>query len=53
MTKKELINELHQNGEFWANESYKKEYLESYLKGIKKAKKMPIEELAKFIGFEG
>ena len=49
MTKRELIDELHKNGEFWANETYSKKELENYLKGLERARNMSIEELAAYI----
>lgn len=49
MTKRELIEELHKNGEFWANETCSKKELEDYLKGLNRAKSLSLEELAKYI----
>ena len=45
MKKAEIIKELRDRGEVWANESYSKAYLENYLNGYKKAEKMSLEEL--------
>lgn len=53
MTKKELVKELHQHGELWANETFAKKYLEDYLNGLERARKMSFEELSKVIGLEG
>ncbi len=49
MTKKELIEELHKNGEFWANESHSKKELEDHLKGLERAKRLSLEELATYV----
>lgn len=49
MTKKELIRELHNYGELWANEAYSKKELEEYLNGLKDARSMSTEELAKLV----
>ncbi len=45
MNKAQLIEELHNRGEWWANESYSKEYLQNYLDGAKKASSMSMEQL--------
>ena len=52
MTKKELIKEIHKNGEFWANETYSKKELEDHLKGLEKAKKLDLSELVKLIWYQ-
>lgn len=49
MTKRQIVVELHMNGEVWANESYPKAYLEDYLRKYNEAKKMSLEELYKKI----
>lgn len=49
MTKAELIRELHNHGELWANEAYSKKELEDNLKAIERAKSMSMEELAAYI----
>lgn len=53
MTKKEIINELHKRGCWWANESYSKAYLKEYLDGETKAKEMTLEELEAYIKRSG
>ena len=45
MTKQELITELWNNGEVWANHAYTKAQLEAAVEGMKKAKTMTLEEL--------
>lgn len=45
MTKKQIIEELHANGEIWANESYSKKYLEDYLTRYQNAMTLSMEEL--------
>ena len=45
MTKKEIVRELHSNGELWANESYSKQYLADYLDRLNDARSMSDEEL--------
>ena len=49
MTKREMIEELHKNGEFWANETYSKKQLEDYLKGLERARSLSLEELSNYI----
>ena len=48
-TKHEIIEELRYRGEFWANDSYSKEYLSNYLEDSKKAESMSLEELEAMI----
>lgn len=45
MTKDELIKELHDYGETWADKTYTKRQLENYLEGLEKAQNMSDEEL--------
>ena len=45
MTKAQIIKELHSRGEAWANESYSKAQLESYLNGLREAENMTMDEL--------
>lgn len=45
MTKKELIERLHNEGEFWASEKNTKKELEEVLNGLEKARNMTDEEL--------
>ena len=45
MKKAEIIRELHSKGEFWANESYSKAQLETYLNELKEAESMTADEL--------
>lgn len=45
MTKKELVNELHRNGCFWASESLPKKELETYLRELEDARSMTTAEL--------
>ena len=45
MNKAQLITELHNRGEWWANESYSKQYLQNYLEQSNKASSMSMEEL--------
>ena len=45
MVKAQIIRELHDMGELWANESYSKTYLQNWLDTAKKAQEMTEEEL--------
>ena len=49
MTKAQIIEELHGVGEVWANESYSKQYLQSYLDEYNKASRMTEAELLAII----
>ena len=48
-TKKQLVQELHDCGEVWADESYSKEYLADYLAKYKEASEMSAKDLFKRI----
>ena len=48
-TKAQIIKELHDVGETWANESYTKEYLQNWLDTYNKAMNMTEEELLAMI----
>lgn len=45
MTKVEIVQELHENGEVWADISYPKDVLARYLTDLRRAQKMTDEEL--------
>jgi hypothetical protein len=45
MTKAEIIEELWENGEVWANQSYTKKQLEIYLMKMREAQAMTEEKL--------
>ena len=49
MTKRELIERLHNEGEFWASEKNTKKELEDSLKGLDRARNMTDEELFSMI----
>lgn len=53
MTKRQLIHELHNRGEMWANMEYSKKELEQYLRGYDRASKMTMEELIEELKKQG
>ena len=48
-TKEQLVQDLHDYGEVWADESYSKEYLADYLAKYKEASEMSAKDLFKRI----
>lgn len=53
MTKRQLVQELHNCGFCWATMEYTKQELQEFLDGYKKAASMSMEELEQLLKSQG